>query len=310
MGPTVEIEIPADAPATGSPWTAPGPLPALAGGYRRLARSRMAVPGLVIVGVAIVLALLAPVIAGYDPADQDYTALLQPPSVAHLLGTDKLGRDILARLIYGTRVSILAGTISIVLAVLVGTPLGTLAGFAGGWVDRIVIVVTDSMLSFPPLVLAMGITAALGPSLRNVMIAVGFVYIPYFARLARGQTLSVREKDYMQAARALGAGPLRLVWRHVLPNIANPIIVQATTNVAFAMLWEASLSFLGLGVQPPTSSWGSMLHDGYGYIYLAWWMALPAGIAIVLVVLGFSFLGDGLRDALDPSVIRASKGTR
>ena|SRR5436190_1118237 len=299
----------ADATTTGSPRPAAGLSPALAGGYARLARSRMAVPGLIIVGIAILVAILAPVIAGYDPAEQDYTALLQPPSVEHLLGTDKLGRDILSRLIYGARVSLVAGTVSIVLAVLIGTPLGLLAGFAGGRVDRVVTVVTDSMLSFPPLILAMGITAALGPSLRNVMIAVGFVYIPYFARLARGQTLSVREKDYIQAARTIGAGPPRLVRRHVLPNIANPIIVQAATSVAFAMLWEASLSFLGLGVQPPISSWGSMLHDGYGYIYLAWWMALPPGIAIVLVVLGFSFLGDGLRDALDPSAIRDAKRT-
>lgn len=303
------FEVAADASVQRSRWSAPGVLPALAGAYARLARSRLAVPGLVIVGIAVLSAMLAPVLTPYNPADQDYNSLLQAPSFAHLLGTDPLGRDVFSRLIYGTRISILAGTISIVLAILLGTPLGALAGFAGGWIDRVATVVIDSMLSFPPLILAMGITAALGPSLQNVMIAIGFVYIPYFARLVRGQTLYVREKDYVLAARATGATPARMILRHVFPNIANPIIVQGTTNVAFAMLWEASLSFLGMGVQPPTSSWGSMLHDGYGYIYLAWWMAQPAGFAIVLVVLGFSFLGDGLRDALDPSVIRVSRKT-
>jgi ABC-type dipeptide/oligopeptide/nickel transport system permease subunit len=214
----------------------------------------------------------------------------------------------LSRIVFGTRISMLAGTISIALAVLLGTPLGMMAGLLGGWADRFATVLIDSMMSFPPLVLALGITAALGPSLRNVMIAIGFVYIPYFGRLARGQTLNVRERDYVTAVRAAGGSHLRIMLRHILPNIANSIIVQATINVAFAMLWEASLSFLGVGVQPPTPSWGSMLHEGYGYIHLAWWVAFPSGVAIVLVVLGFSFLGDGARDALDPSMIRAGKG--
>lgn len=260
--------------------------------------------GIAIVVGACAVALFAPMIVPYDPTDQDYLVILQPPSWQHWLGTDPLGRDILSRIIYGTRISLIAGTISIAVAALIGTPLGVFAGFSGKWVDDAASMVIDSMMSFPPLVLALGITAALGPSLVNVMIAIGFVYIPYFARLARGQTLQVRQREHIAAAVSVGASSSRIVVHHVLPNIINPILVQSTINVAFAMLWEASLSFLGVGVQPPIPSWGSMLREGYGYIALAWWVALPSGVAIVIVVLGFSLLGDQLRDALDPRVVR------
>jgi len=257
-----------------------------------------------VLGAGLV-AVFAPLIVPYNPIDQDYLVVLQQPSLRHWLGTDPLGRDILSRIVYGTRISMMAGTISIAIAVFIGTPFGILAGFVGGWFDHLASMLVDSMMSFPPLVLALGITAALGPSLVNVMIAIGFVYIPYFARLARGQTLQVRQREHIAAATSIGASAPRIIMRHVLPNILNPIIVQSTINVAFAMLWEASLSFLGVGVQPPTPSWGSMLREGYGYIYLAWWVALPGGVAIVVVVLGFSLLGDNLRDALDPSFVHA-----
>ena len=254
---------------------------------------------------ASLVAIFAPLIVPYNPIEQDYLVVLQQPSLRHWLGTDPLGRDILSRILYGTRISMMAGTISIAIAVLIGTPFGILTGFVGGWFDHLSSMLVDSMMSFPPLVLALGITAALGPSLANVMIAIGFVYVPYFARLARGQTLQVRQRDHVVAATSVGASAPRIILCHLLPNIINPIIVQATINVAFAMLWEASLSFLGVGVQPPTPSWGSMLREGYGYIALAWWVALPGGAAIVLVVLGFSLLGDSLRDALDPTLVHA-----
>ena len=267
---------------------------------KRVLATRLVGAGLVILGLVCVSALLSPLLAPYSPTDQDYLALTQGPSGAHWLGTDDLGRDVLSRLIYGSRVSLQVGIIAVGIALTVGVSLGLLAGYAGGFVDTVITRFTDAVQAFPGLILALAITAALGPGIGNAMIAIGFVSTPAIARLTRGQTLSIREREYVEAARVLGAPPLRIMARHIWPNVTAPIIVQATLLIASAIVTEASLSFLGVGVQPPTASWGAMLRTGSQYLEVAPWMAFAPGVAIFLTVLAFNFVGDGLRQALDP----------
>lgn len=268
-----------------------------------LVRARVSFLGLAIVIVLSLVALLGPFFAPYHPDSQQLVAKLQPPTGAHILGTDELGRDIFSRVLAGSRISMTAGVISVGIAVVLGVPLGLLSGYRGGLVDGLVMRLMDALLALPALVLALAITAALGPSLQNALIAIGIVATPRFARLTRGQTLGLRTREYVQAAKAIGAGEVRIVTRHILPNAAGPLIVQASLSAAFAILTEASLSFLGLGVQPPTASWGSMIKTGKDYLDIAPWMSLAPGAFICLAVIGFNFLGDAIRDALDPRTL-------
>jgi peptide/nickel transport system permease protein len=264
-------------------------------------------PRLLIGGTLLVIlflgAILAPVIAPYDPIAVNASDGMLAPSLQHLFGTDDLGRDVFSRVLYGARISLSVGLISVSIGLLVGVSLGLLAGYVGGAVDLFVMRAIDALLAFPALILAISITAALGPQIQNAMIAIGVVAIPAYTRLTRGQVLTVREREYVTAARAVGVPPLRVVMRHVLPNIANPIIVQVSLSTAFAILAEAALSFLGLGAQPPTPSWGQDI--AYSQRYLAnmmWWMSAGPGLGIFLAVFAFNFLGDALRDALDPQL--------
>lgn len=267
---------------------------------RKLLQVRLAGVGLLVLVVLILIAVTADIISPYDPLKQNYTAVLQPPSLAHLLGTDDLGRDMLSRLIHGARISLLVGLVAVGLSMVLGVPIGLAAGYWSGLVDEVLMRITDALYSFPAIILALAITAALGPGIVNAMIAIGIVYTPPFARLVRGQVLSVRERDFIVAERVLGAGDLRIMALHVWPNVAAPIIVQASLSVSFAIIVEATLSFLGVGVRPPAPSWGSMLYNGYQYLELAPWLSLVPGAAIFVTVLGLNFLGDGLRVALDP----------
>jgi peptide/nickel transport system permease protein len=271
-------------------------------GLRRFARRnpRLVIGGCLVL-VLVGLALLAPVIARFDPTDVDPSRSLERPSAVHVLGTDDLGRDVMSRVVYGARISLAVGLISVSIGLIVGVSVGLTAGYLGGIVDLLAMRAIDALLAFPGLLLAISITAALGPQIQNAMIAIGIVAIPAYTRLTRGQVLSVREREFVTAARALGASGGRIVVRHVLPNITNPIIVQATLSTAFAILAEAALSFLGLGAQPPTPSWGQDIN--YSQRYLAngiWWMSVGPGAAIFLAVFAFNFLGDALRDVLDP----------
>lgn len=271
------------------------------GFFDRLMRTRLSSAALVVILLMILMAIFAPWIAPYGPAKTDFGAALSGPSREHLLGADNLGRDTLSRTIYGSRVSLQVGIIAVGISLIVGTALGLISGYMSGtFVDSLIMRCMDALLAFPTLVLALAITAALGPSLTNVMIAVGVVGIPSYARLIRGQVLSVARHEYVEAARTVGASGMRIIWKHIFPNVTGPLIVQASIGVAFAILAEASLSFLGLGVQPPTPSWGAMLSVGKDYLQYAAWMAIAPGAAIFIVVLAFNFLGDGIRDALDP----------
>jgi peptide/nickel transport system permease protein len=267
---------------------------------RRAARARLAPLGALVLGAALVAAVAAPVLAPYDPFQQDLGNALARPGHAHPLGTDNLGRDVLSRVIWGTRVSLLAGFASVAIAALTGSLLGLLAGYSGGRVDGLVMRLMDAVLSFPPLVLALALGAVLGAGLTGVLIALGVVYTPTFARLMRGQVLTVKARDYVEAARALGASGWWIARRHVLPNAATPIVVQASLSVAFAILAEASLSFLGLGIQPPGASWGSMINAGRGYLQQAPWIVFGPGAALFVTVVGLNFVGDAIRDGLDP----------
>jgi peptide/nickel transport system permease protein len=271
---------------------------------RRAARARLAPFGAAVLFAAIVVALAAPVLAPYDPYAQDLGSTLSGPSRVHLLGTDNVGRDVLSRVMWGTRVSLIAGFASVAVAALAGGLLGVIAGYAGGRLDGLVMRVMDAVLSFPPLVLALALGAVLGAGLSGVVIALGVVYTPTFARLMRGQVLSVKTRDYVEAARALGSPAWRIARQHVLPNAATPIVVQASLSVAFAILAEASLSFLGLGVQPPAASWGSMINAGRGYLQQAPWIVFGPGAALFVTVVGLNFVGDAIRDGLDPRLTR------
>jgi peptide/nickel transport system permease protein len=267
---------------------------------RRAARTRLAPFGAAVLLVAVVAALAAPLVAPHDPLRQNLGDALARPGRAHWLGTDNVGRDVLSRVIWGTRVSLVAGFISVAIAALAGGLLGVVAGYVGGRVDGLVMRLMDAVLSFPPLVLALALGAVLGAGLTGVLIALGVVYTPTFARLMRGQVLAVKARDYVDAARALGASGWRIACRHVLPNAATPIVVQASLSVAFAILAEASLSFLGLGIQPPAASWGSMINAGRGYLQQAPWIVFGPGAALFVTVVGLNFVGDAVRDALDP----------
>jgi ABC-type dipeptide/oligopeptide/nickel transport system permease subunit len=271
---------------------------------RRAARARLAPFGAVVLLAAIVVALAAPLLAPYDPLAQNLGNSLARPGRAHWLGTDNVGRDVLSRVIWGTRVSMVAGVVSVAIAAVAGGVLGMLAGYAGGRADGIVMRLMDAVLSFPPLVLALALGAVLGAGLAGVLIALGVVYTPTFARLMRGQVLSVKTRDYVEAARALGASGWWIARHHVLPNAATPIVVQASLSVAFAILAEASLSFLGLGVQPPAASWGSMINAGRGYLQQAPWIVFGPGAALFVTVVGLNFVGDAIRDGLDPRLTR------
>jgi peptide/nickel transport system permease protein len=268
--------------------------------WRRLRRRKGALVGLAVVLLFVVLALFAPWIAPQDPIAASWAAIRKAPSAQYWLGTDEIGRDVLSRVIWGTRASLLAGVVSVSISLLIGVPLGMAAGFLGGAVDAVISRVTDAFLACPFLILAIALAAFLGPSLTNAMIAIGVSAAPIFVRLARGQVLSVKVEDYVEAARAVGNSQLRIALRHILPNITAPLIVQATLAIAAAVIAEASLSFLGLGQQPPAPSWGSMLNTAKNYIDNSPWMAISPGVAIFLLVLSFNLLGDGLRDALDP----------
>jgi peptide/nickel transport system permease protein len=266
----------------------------------RLFRRKGAVVGLVVIAMFIVLALFAPLIAPYDPIATSWTMVRKPPSALHWFGTDDLGRDVLSRVIYGTRASLTAGAISVGIAFSIGVPLGLLSGYRGGFVDALISRITDAMLACPFLILAIALAAFLGPSLGNAMIAIGISATPIFVRLTRGQTMSVKVEDYVEAARAVGNPPWRIALVHILPNIMPALLVQATLSIAAAIIAEAALSFLGLGQQPPGPSWGSMLNSAQRFLTTAPWMALWPGFGIFLVVLSFNLVGDGLRDALDP----------
>ncbi len=268
---------------------------------RKMLRKPLATLGLLIVLGIIVVAVFAEHIAPHDPTRPDFMAILAPPGGPYLLGTDEIGRDILSRLIYGARASLQAGLIAVLIAVGIGVPIGLISGYFRGFLDEVVIMrLTDAMMAFPVIVLALALTAVLGPSLSTAMVAIGIVYAPIFIRLARAQTLSVRETEYVEAARALGNRHPGIMLKHVLPNITSPILIQMSVSMATAILVESALSFLGLGVQPPTPSWGSMLRLGSGYMEQAPWAAFWPGLAIFITVLGINLFGDGLRDVLDP----------
>jgi len=267
---------------------------------RRMLKRKGAVVGLVVVCLFILGALLADVIAPYDPIAADWSALRGAPSWAHPFGGDELGRDVLSRVIHGARASLFAGVVSVALALLLGIPVGLLSGYAGGLLDGVIMRLIDAMLAVPFLILAIALAAFLGPSLTNAMIAIGISATPIFVRLTRAQVQAVMVEDYIEAARAVGNPPIRIALRHVLPNIVPALMVQATLTIASAIIAEASLSFLGLGQQPPNPSWGSMLNSAKDFLSQAPWMAVWPGLSIFVVVLSFNLLGDGLRDALDP----------
>jgi peptide/nickel transport system permease protein len=268
---------------------------------KRFAReSPLNVVALAIIGVFLFLCLFGPTIAPHNATQPDMQLRLTAPSSEFLLGTDHLGRDVFSRIITGARISLGIATLILAIAIPVGTLIGVMAGFSGGLIDEILMRITDIFLAFPALILAMAIAAALGPSLRNTVIALTLVYWPWYARLIRGQVLQIKERDYVEAARAVGVGSPRLISKHILPNAVAPIIIQATIDIGFAILATAGLSFIGLGAQPPSPEWGAMISDARTYFREAWWYFTFPGIAITLTVIGFNLLGDGLRDYFDP----------
>jgi peptide/nickel transport system permease protein len=267
---------------------------------RRFFKRRSALVAGGIVLAFVVIALGAPWIAPYDPLKTNFLAIRKPPSAMYLLGTDEVGRDLLSRLVWGARASLLAGVIPVCIALLASIPLGLLSGYAGRWIDGVIMRITDAMLAVPFLVVAIALTAVLGPSLGNAMIAIGIAALPTFLRLARSSVMAVKSEEYIEAARAVGNSPLRIAFRHILPNMLPPLLVQASLTVAAAIIAEASLSFLGLGQRPPAPSWGSLLNEAQRHLVTAPWMAVWPGLAIFIVVMSVNVLGDGIRDALDP----------
>jgi peptide/nickel transport system permease protein len=269
-----------------------------------LRKSPTAVAGCVIVALVILAAVLAPWISPYNPVDMDLYSRLKPPSLKHPLGTDELGRDLLSRIIWGARVSLKVGIISVGIGMVLGVVLGLIGGYFGGVTEKSIFSVVDLLLSIPSLLLALAIVATLGPGITQVMVAVGISLVPAFARVTRGSVLTVKEQNYVLGAKALGASHFDIMARYVLPNVITPVIVLATLNFAFALIMEAALSFLGIGVQPPDPTWGSILSDGRMSIRTASWVSTFSGLAITLTVMGFNLLGDGLRDLLDPRMRR------
>ncbi|WP_421870387.1 ABC transporter permease [Pararhizobium sp.] len=268
--------------------------------WKKMKRNRSAIAGLVVIAFFTLLAIAAPLLPLADPLATSWGAIRKAPSAAHWLGTDDIGRDVLSRMIWGSQASLMAGVISVAIAVAAGVPFGLISGYFGGWVDQVISRVTEAFLAMPFLIMAIALAAFLGPSLTNAMIAIGLSAMPIFVRLTRSQVLSVKTEDYIEGARSIGLGHGDIMLRYILPNIVPPIIVQATLTVATAIIAEASLSFLGLGQQAPAPSWGSMLNVAKNFLTQAPWMAMWPGAAIFLVVIGFNLLGDGLRDALDP----------
>lgn len=267
---------------------------------RRFMKHRPAVIALCVLVLVALVAIFAPLIAPYDPIKSNFLAVRQGPSANYWLGTDELGRDLLSRLIYGARTSLMAGILPVSLALVISIPLGLLSGYVGGWLDAVLMRFTDALLAIPFLVLAIALTAMLGPGIYNAMMAIGIAAIPVFLRLARGSALAVSREDYIEAARAGGNSPLRIAFKHVLPNMVPPLFVQATLTVATAIIVEASLSFLGLGQRPPAPSWGSMLNEAQRFLPTMPTMALWPGLAIFAVVMSINIVGDGIRDAMDP----------
>jgi len=283
------------APGTAEPSLQPRP-----GLFTRLARNRSALIGGTVVLAFVLMALLAPLLPLADPLKSNFLAIRKPPSELYWFGTDELGRDQVSRLFFGAQASLLAGIMSVLIALGIGVPFGLLAGWYGGWIDAAISRVAEAMLACPFLILAIAFAAVLGPSLTNAMIAIGLSAVPIFVRLVRGQVMSVKAEDFVEGARAVGARDLRIVLRHILPNTMSPIVVQSTLFMAQAIILEAALSFLGLGQQPPSPSWGQMLNVAKNFMDQAPWMSVAPGICIFLAVLGFNLLGDGLRDVLDP----------
>ena len=267
---------------------------------QRLLHNKLAVAGLLVVVLLFAVSLLAPVIAPYDPNAIDLKNILMPPGSSHLLGTDQLGRDILSRMIWGARISLKVGFVAVGIATLIGTILGTLSGYYGGIIDMLIMRAVDLMLCFPSFFLILTVIAVLEPSIWNIMAVIGFTSWMGVARLIRAEILTIREREFIQAARSQGASDMRIIIRHIIPNAMTPVLVSATLGVAGAILTESALSFLGIGVQPPTPSWGNMLTAGKDNLEYAWWLSLFPGMAILITVLGYNLLGEGIRDALDP----------
>ncbi|MCX7845824.1 MAG: ABC transporter permease [Dictyoglomaceae bacterium] len=268
--------------------------------WKRLAKNKLALVGLSIVFIIVIIAIFADFIAPYDPYKVDLSKYLLPPSREHLLGTDEFGRDILSRIIFGARVSLQIGFFAQVISISLGTVLGLLAGFYGGWVDDLIMRIVEILFAFPFLLFVIAVVAVFGPGIQNLYLAVALIGWAGVSRIVRGQVLSLRERDFVASARAVGAGTWRILFKHILPNALSPIIIEATLGMGGMIMLEAGLSFLGLGVQAPTPSWGSMVQAGLAYMRSAWWYPVFPGIVIMIVVFGFNLLGDGLRDALDP----------
>jgi len=260
-----------------------------------------------IVGLVFV-AVFADFIAPYDPTEPDYAASVQGPSLEHPMGTDLTGRDILSRIIHGARISLLVGVVAVSIAVAAGVTIGSIAGYRGGYVDEILMRGVDIMISFPSLILALAIVGAVGANLQNIILVIALVYTPQYARLIRGDVLSVKEEEFVEAARGTGLSELKVLWKHVIPNAFTPVFVQGTFHVATAIIFEASLSFLGLGVQPPTPTWGVLIADGRQYLPEGWWISTFPGLAIMFTVLAFNIFGDGLRDEIDPQSEATQEG--
>ncbi|MEH7239124.1 nickel transporter permease [Bacillus sp. JJ1562] len=268
--------------------------------YKKLSKNKAAIAGAIIVLLFVILAIFAPLIAPHDPNLPDIKNKLQTPSSEHWLGTDDLGRDIFSRILFGARISLTVGILSTILGAFVGIILGIVSGYYGRWVDSLIMRICDVFLAFPGILLALAIVSVLGASTTNVIIAVAFFAVPTFARIVRGSTLTVKKLEYIDAIKAMGATDFRIIFKHILPNIVSPIIVQATLYIASAIITASALSFLGMGTKPPTPEWGTMLSEGRSYVSYAPHLTLFPGIAILLVVVGFNLFGDGLRDAFDP----------
>ena len=268
--------------------------------WKRFKRNKLAVAGGLFVLVLFLAAALAPLLSPYDPNDIDRDQILESPSMSHMLGTDDLGRDVLSRMIYGSRISLAVGFVAVGLAALIGVILGAVSGYYGGWTDRFIMRFIDIMLSIPTFFLILAVIAFVGPSIWNIMLVIGLTSWMGIARLVRAEFLSLKEREFVLAARAIGAGDLRIIFRHIMVNSMSPVFVSAVLGVAAAILVESALSFLGIGVQPPTPSWGNMLTLGKDNIEIAWWLSLFPGLAILFTVLGYNLVGEGLRDAFDP----------
>lgn len=270
--------------------------------WARLRRDRAALVGFALLTSMILLAMAAPLVAQHDPLDQELLKRMKPPSAEYLFGTDDLGRDVFSRVLYGGRISLRVGITAVILGTTIGALLGSVAGYAGGWVDSLISRAMEIVLAFPGTLLAIAVVAARGPGLENTLLAVGLVSVPVYARLMRGSVLSLREREFVTAARCLGASDRRILFSHILPNGLTPLIVQSTLGIAGAIVEAAALGFLGLGAQPPAPEWGAMLTDARNYLLNAPWAMIFPGLAIMLTVLGFNLFGDGLRDALDPQM--------